>query len=1307
VEFKNHYSILGVSRDANKRAIEAAYRTKLRELEPEFDADTSDSTLGEVKEAYRVLSNTLRKRMYDSNLAKREASGKQEPSSAPSREHRTVERHTGDDVTSREADADRRFTRFVNDGVGFPIELNLAGGEHSDLANAARAVLEEYRVTSRWKRLHCRKVTLLEDDTDARIYKLQVGRGLQFDWTWEGAFAFRPINITDSLDEDALDLLAQEASDEASRVVSWQGEVVEVNEVEGEIYVSAEDSEHEPTIGAFYVRPFEFLEALHTVFSDEDFAGVRTMLPGRLNAARGKEAPLIASTQNASLPEFMHVWKHGWGILWGPPGTGKTHSIGRQVAASLADPHERILVVSTTNKATDGAALSIGRALLSTKLEGKQLVRIGKNADYERFERENLDWMLEGGETDLLRRSVELKKRLKQSLNNEERAKTRQELQRIQRALRDRALDIFLSSNATVVISTAFRAITLLRQSSIKNEIEAGRTPFTTIIIDEASLLPRVTTAALSLLASRRVLLVGDPMQLAPISKMSRVLPTAQAVWLARSGLNHLDSTKNLAPSVHLLTKQYRMHPDIRKVVSEYQYDRLLEDAVEVQDKYPPRDLFGEGLHRALWYVLDEEETDSPAIRAERGPANRSWMRQITRSVLEKILLSSEFPSQEGLFISPFAAQAANIRAFFAETNLEEWTASTVHSQQGAEARTVIFDTVNASSTAWPAAEWKRLVNVGISRSQEQLVVLASREEMQQPFLRPLATLLTPVKAVRNGSNVQFVRVPALRQYQAPDETLRNPELLGHQVKSRKTMRPILSSDQQRLSRLRMDGKPRLVRGVAGSGKTMVLANWLSQAVKDLQNNDDKVWVVFANYALKGLIEDTIERAWENSDPGRTFPWDRVDTIHVDEILKSVLDQLRRSHKIYYQGDQFDYDAKSALYLQHFSSSQIEPRCAAMFVDEAQDMGSNTLRLLAALVAQSDPRDPNSRAMNIFYDNAQNVYGRSTPKWSDLGLDMRGRSTVMRESFRSTQPITEYALNVLYELQPPDGDPEHRELVDRQLIEKHAVNGHDWWKVRFAQTNGPVPVLKRFSSLDGQINAISNQIIQWVKDEAITPGDICLLYNGSDVKDAINSRLSASLSQQGIALELLTGRHVQLDSNRILATTTHSFKGYDAEIVVIVSADRFVGSGDILANVLYTAMTRSRSLLHIYTNAAPATFQGATINTVLTRCIDDLLSTHHSLAATSTIDDVADLLDIVGIEHEAWLRDLWKQHVIIQEPLMAEDGELLAQPAFWFQSGKHTYTCFGNLPLGQSTRYRLEDRKIVVLKPGQTVPIGG
>ena len=48
-------------------------------------------------------------------------------------------------------------------------------------------------------------------------------------------------------------------------------------------------------------------------------------------------------------------------------------------------------------------------------------------------------------------------------------------------------------------------------------------------------------------------------------------------------------------------------------------------------------------------------------------------------------------------------------------------------------------------------------------------------------------------------------------------------------------------------------------------------------------------------------------------------------------------------------------------------------------------------------------------------------------------------------------------------------------------------------------------------------------------------------------------------------------------------TTSHSFKGYEAEVVLIPCADHYVtGDNQILANNLYVAMTRARSILAIY-----------------------------------------------------------------------------------------------------------------------------
>ncbi len=128
--------------------------------------------------------------------------------------------------------------------------------------------------------------------------------------------------------------------------------------------------------------------------------------------------------------------------------------------------------------------------------------------------------------------------------------------------------------------------------------------------------------------ASRRVVLVGDSQQLAPISRISRVLPTSQMKWLAMSGLSHLDTIATKRDGVHVLRVQRRMHDEIGQIVSRYKYDSHLITAPEVsQREYKLPEPLAEDC-RAIWYVLDEEPSDLPSIRAERGPGNRSWIRK-------------------------------------------------------------------------------------------------------------------------------------------------------------------------------------------------------------------------------------------------------------------------------------------------------------------------------------------------------------------------------------------------------------------------------------------------------------------------------------------------------------------------------------------------------------------------------------------------------------------------------------------------------------------------------------------------------
>ena len=1188
--------------------------------------------------------------------------------------------------------------------VRYPVEFDLPTGSDGDLANAAEAVKREYRNSVRWKRLRCRNVTLVSEQKDEAIYVLELGQSVEFDWTWEGAIAFRPLDVESfSGNSDSTDDFSA-GGDEQQAGFGWSGEVVEVDEAKGRIWIWVSNPESPPTTGSFYVRPFEFLAFLYAIYCDPAFQDLRRPLPARLAASRGEVHPRLEGPPIGGLEHLNRLWKHSWGVLWGPPGTGKTFTVGQQVATCLSDPTERILVVSTTNKATDEVALSIGRAARTkgnAKPDSGRVLRIGKSAQYEMYDSQGLAGLLKGTETELLRQTGQLTKALHRAETHEDRAVIRKQIQSIRRQMKDASYNAFISKEVQVVVATAFKALTLINDATIRSSLEERRAPFTTIIIDEAGLISRATAAALSLLASRRVLLVGDSKQLAPISRISRILPTGQATWLASSGLSHLRSLEQVHDAVHLLREQHRMHPHVCSVVSGYQYENKLLNGSTVKNRIAAMPVLLKDQPRSLWYVLDEDGDDIPSIRAERGPGNRSWVRPKTRSVLKKLFSDGDLRNAKGLFISPFVAQARDIRHFFAEEGIESWSAATVHSQQGTEADFVIFDTVNAGSCGWPYDEWKRLVNVGLSRAREFVLVLASRAEMREPYLKSLTADLAPRTLKWSGRSHKWMEVPVTVEFDVPGPIAANPHLVGNQIAKRKELRPVLSFEQQRLCGLSMDGKPRLVRGVAGSGKTVVLAHWVLKTMKRLSNRPEtKIWAVYANRSLQRLIADTIEEAWKTEGGGSSFPWHRVELCHIKDLLDYLLPEVGlRTH-----GFEFDYDRAAAAFLLRRDADEVQPRCHAMFIDEAQDMGPSTLKLLSSLVEKSDEDDRNSRSVNIFYDNAQNIYGRSAPKWSDLGLDMRGRSSVMKESFRSTRPIAEFALNVLYRLQPPDADADHKELVERGMVEKMSRSGRDWWQVRFNQVDGPRPSFRKFPDRDSEMVAMGRQVVKWISEEGVKPNDICILYNGPNIGKRIETQVAPLLQAIKCNLNRQTSQAFDEDARTVRVTTAHSYKGYDSEIVVIASVDKFVTKeAGVLANTLYVAMTRARSELAIY-GIHRNSPQEADFLSVLEECLGQLVDQPKVEKEISRIDDFEEVVQDIGPSHRAWIETIWKGRRVEQEPIIAADGEILAEPVFWFKDDQRIFACFGPRVPGKHILDRMEDSGIQILQPGDPIP---
>ena len=130
-------------------------------------------------------------------------------------------------------------------------------------------------------------------------------------------------------------------------------------------------------------------------------------------------------------------------------------------------------------------------------------------------------------------------------------------------------LETLLLADAEMVFST-------LSSTQRKMFLDAcKRTPFHTVLIDEAGQASEVAAMQPLSAGAKNVVLVGDPQQL-PATILSEA---GKAVAMERSLFERLQAQ---GCPVALLSVQYRMHPEIRSFPSRHFYNNRLEDAASV-----------------------------------------------------------------------------------------------------------------------------------------------------------------------------------------------------------------------------------------------------------------------------------------------------------------------------------------------------------------------------------------------------------------------------------------------------------------------------------------------------------------------------------------------------------------------------------------------------------------------------------------------------------------------------------------------------------------------------------------------------
>jgi hypothetical protein len=345
----------------------------------------------------------------------------------------------------------------------------------------------------------------------------------------------------------------------------------------------------------------------------------------------------------------------------------------------------------------------------------------------------------------------------------------------------------------------------------------------------------------------------------------------------------------------------------------------------------------------------------------------------------------------------------------------------------------------------------------------------------------------------------------------------------------------VIDKHQERIARQFSNGH-RLIRGVSGSGKTVMLvarAKFLSKI-----NPDWKILVLCFNRSLSIYLKDNL----------KDFTNVEVMTYHswCFKVLNRLGIEIPSTQKM---NDDYWNNIIPDLMIESAKKSDIKYQ--SILIDEGQDfMGKWYVSVVNFL-------DKETNNLFIVYDNSQNIYKRSI-NWRKLSIDIVGRTEVFNTNYRNTKQIISVAYDLIEDL-----DKNHILCFEEDAVETRYEN---------VIRSGSWPELKIFYSEDESKDYIYSLIKNKKKSVSLM-----FLFPNHRLMDGIYDYLnSKNIKTAIIGEESNTSADVKL-------ATIHSSKGLESDMVIIYGANllqNYFEKAEAL-RLLYIACTRARKELYI------------------------------------------------------------------------------------------------------------------------------
>ncbi len=359
----------------------------------------------------------------------------------------------------------------------------------------------------------------------------------------------------------------------------------------------------------------------------------------------------------------------------------------------------------------------------------------------------------------------------------------------------------------------------------------------------------------------------------------------------------------------------------------------------------------------------------------------------------------------------------------------------------------------------------------------------------------------------------------------------------------------LMDLQQEQLARSLGDGH-RVIHGVAGSGKTMILGYRCLHLAKALHK---PVLALCYNKTLAARLQQMlVERGVADQVNVRNFhAWCRSQLVQYHVPLPVTHDSAVYAEQLVER-------------LIHAVDKGQVPAAqyGAVLIDEGHDFRPEWLKLVVQML------DPDTNSLLLLYDDAQSIYGggRRKFRFKSVGVQAQGRTTILRLNYRNTAEVLRVAYAFAKDvLTPEDADEDGIPLILPESAERH----------------GPAPELVRRPGFAQEAAYITQRFLA-LNADGIAWGDMAVVYRTAFMGEKLVQQLRAAgipvawLNHQGDA------RAAAADPDSVKVVTFHSSKGLEYPVVAIPGLGYLpYAREDETAEVrlAYVAMTRAMDRL--------------------------------------------------------------------------------------------------------------------------------